>query len=330
MKVCFLPAGSDHVASSRIRVYSVQQALPSFGVQSRIGYWSEADVMVVQKRVTDDILAQVRSFKERSGIVIYDCDDLGKALAYWAAPAHFRRMVEYADIVTTNTDAFRNVFYSQHTARRVEFIPDVVDYYSEGPVRNSLPDENPIRVLWFGNRSNLHLLRKYVEAFHRIPGCRLIICCDETPELELFVHRNIEYVPWSLSSFIDLLRSCHLTFLPHDGAMADRAKSNNRMITSITWGVPAIVSRTPEYARLANLVGQSQCVIDHPDELEAAVAGLRSRSARDDYLDAAQPVVWKHHSPAAVARRMTELLTRCTHCDGRATGPRSMVPVATD
>lgn len=279
-------------------------------MRSRVGYWPDADVLIVQKRVDPEVLASVRAFRARGGTVVYDCDDMGKALEYWAPPPYFDEMLAHTDLVTTNTDAFRKLLGSAYGVAGVELVPDVVDYYSRGSVRNNLAIDKMVRVLWFGNRSNLHLLRKYVDAFMAIADCALVICCDETPELAAFSHPHIHYIPWQLSTFTEVLRSCHLTFLPHDGAPEDRAKSNNRMITSITWGVPAIVSRTPEYERLAKLIEQPHCLIDHSEQLAEAIAYWRSEQARARYLDAGQPVVWRRHSPDAVARRICELLHR--------------------
>jgi hypothetical protein len=96
--------------------------------------------------------------------------------------------------------------------------------------------------------------------------------------------------------------------LSHDGTAADRSKSNNRMISSIAWGVPAIVSRTPEYERTAREAGVTGALFDTPAQMVAAIERHRPAAARAAYLDRAQPHVWRHHAPAVVAGQLLQIL----------------------
>jgi hypothetical protein len=270
----------------------------------------------VQKRVDGEVLETVRRARARGVGVAYDCDDLGEALAHWAPPGPFAQMLELADVITTNTAGFCEALKRARPATPVELVPDTIDYHLARPIPGLAPPAPRLRVLWFGNRGNLPLLERYLPALWEVPRCELIVCSDlpRSPRLPVESSR-FRFVPWSLQGFPRLLRSCHLSLLMHDGSPADRAKSNNRMIASIAWGVPAVVSGTGEYQRTAALAGIPQAVFDDPRTMRQAIEAHRSARVRQDYLSRAQPVIWAAHSPRVIARRLREILSR--HCLGR-------------
>src|SRR5438094_491988 len=102
VRISFLPADSEDTASSRIRVYSLQKAMAKRGVCATVGFEPESDVVVVQKKVTDEILNLAGRAKNQGVAIVYDVDDLSSALNYWASPAHFAGMLEIADLITTD------------------------------------------------------------------------------------------------------------------------------------------------------------------------------------------------------------------------------------
>ena len=295
MTVCFLPAGTVKVASSRIRVYAVLSALERLGVETCVGYRAGTDVLVVQKRVDAEIVAMARAFRKQGGRVFYDCDDLGRALEYWAPEGLRRELIPLAEAITTNTPEYAETLARLY-GKRVAVIPDVVDYGLTAPVAEApAASGDELRVLWFGNGANLRLLEPYVEIFQTGAGCSLTVCSGrELP--------GVGFVRWTLEGFPAVLRSFDLTFLPHGDKKADRAKSNNRMITSIAWGVPAVVSRTPAYERTARAAGVEGACFGGPEEARGCLERWRSRGAREGYLRAAQAAIWREHSPEAVAR----------------------------
>ena len=66
----------------------------------------------------------------------------------------------------------------------------------------------------------------------------------------------------------------------HDGSEWDRAKSNNRMITSIAWGVPAVVSCTPEFERTAIEAKVPYAIFAGKTDLPATIERLRPPEVR--------------------------------------------------
>ncbi len=310
MRFAFLPADDENTASSRMRVYTVQRALDRMGVPAVVGYSRRADVLFVQKKVTRQTLRLARFAKARGAVVLYDVDDLGESLWYWAPEELFAAMLELADAVTTATPE-QGEHVRRMGARTIEVLPCPADYYPEGSVRLPLQEEHPLRILWFGDNSNIDLFKRYASTLGRIPDAKIVVIVNKKASERLPAsYPEFHFLPWSLSTLVPNLQSCHLACLMHDGGEDDRAKSNNRMVASITWGVPCVVTRTPDYERAACAAGVPYCLFDGPDDLPEAIERLRSAKERARYLDAAQPVLWREYAPEAVARRLMEIAGR--------------------
>jgi hypothetical protein len=173
-----------------------------------------------------------------------------------------------------------------------------------------------LRILWFGDASNFTLFAKYAETLRGVPDAEVLVITNAAAIGSLAQRfTGISFLPWSRDTFLSILQSAALSLLTHDGTEADRAKSNNRMITSITWGVPAVVSRTPEYERTARECRIETSLFDDPGACVAAIERLRTRAARYAYLDAAQAEVWQRYSPTAVSGRFLAVVARHRDCD---------------
>jgi 2-polyprenyl-3-methyl-5-hydroxy-6-metoxy-1,4-benzoquinol methylase len=311
MKFSLIPADTEDTASSRIRVYSLQKALRSLGHTATVGPAPDAEVCLVQKRAPWETLREARQAKARGCIILYDVDDLGKALWYHVSHRLFFEMIRLADAVTTDTEAHRDQLVRKYGVKRVEVIPDTIDYYPSGPVRPSMREGKPLRVLWFGAAPNIGLFEKYISSLTAMPDIEVVVAIDlgAIPAYSA-KYPCITFVPWSRDSFLSTLQSCDLSCLMHDGSAVDQAKSNNKMIASITWGVPAVVSRTPEYERTAREAGVEPAVFSDELELRAAIEHLRPREARIAYLDRAQPDIWDRYAPRAIATKFVEMAAR--------------------
>jgi hypothetical protein len=314
LRISFLPAGSEDTASSRIRVYSLQKAMAKRGVSATVGFELKSNVVVVQKRVTDEILQLAGQAKKQGTAIVYDVDDLSSALDYWTSPAQFAGMLELADLVTTDTAGHREFLMRNCAASRVEIVPDCIDYYPDRPCPVLPKDAAPLQVMWFGSISNIDLFEKYAGLLRSISDVQVVVMTGaESIRDYAAAHSGIIVIPWSRAGFIESLQSCHLTCLMHDGSEIDRAKSNNKMITSIHWGVPAVVSRTPEYERTAREAAIEDALFDGDRELGVVVERFRSAEARRNYLVKAQQGLWERYSPEAVSRQFQNMMESLAH-----------------
>jgi glycosyltransferase involved in cell wall biosynthesis len=310
---CFslIPVDTEDTASSRIRVYTLARSLKSLGASVSLEYSPEAAVLFVQTGVTEEKLNMVRDAKSRGCLVIYDVDDLGSALWYWVPQELFYKMVELADIVTTDTEPRRERLIADYGVRQVEVLPDAIDYYPSGPVRLPIVESSPLRVVWFGGLMNMEDFEPCIGVFSEMRDIQ-IVAIVMSIGLKHFQswYPAVEFIPWSRSTFVSSLQSCHLSCLVHGDSVEARTKSNNKFITSVSWGVPVIASRTPEYQRTALESGVADALFEDADELAQRVEALRSPNARQSYMDKAHPYIWQHYSPAAVAKRFLDIVAR--------------------
>ena len=58
------------------------------------------------------------------------------------------------------------------------------------------------------------------------------------------------------------------------------------------------------------MISRPECLFSEPHEIPGIVSGLRTLAARKHYLDAAQPVIWQHHSADAVAQRLCQVISQ--------------------
>lgn len=308
LNFALLPAGGEETASSRIRVFTFERELASRGIRVTRTFSPSANVLFVQKRVTPRILWLARLAKAMGRIVIYDVDDLGDALWYWVPRPLFVRMLTLADVVTTCTEEQRDFLAAHYHVRRSRVVLPTIDYYPTGPVRLPLRDGMPLRVMWFGSASNVHLLQRYLGVLLAIPQVSVVVVTShKAVEGLLSQFPLVECIPWTLASFVSTLQSCDVACLMHDGSAEDRAKGNNKMITSIAWGVPTVVSRTPAYERTAREAGVETYLFNDEQGLAEAIERLRSADSRRQYLTVAQPAVWGRYAPELMAQEYVNI-----------------------
>lgn len=308
LRFAFLSAGGMETASSRIRVYALQRALAASGVDAKLGFHLGANVFFFQKRITRRHLFQARIARMLGRVIIYDVDDLGGALRYWVSEKNFRKMLRIAHVVTTCSANQFDFIRQRYLVKNGGIIPNTVDYFPSDPVRLEPRDTGCLKIVWFGNSSNFNLFEKYVDALLGMQNTELFAIVNEM-DVQQFRKRysKINFLPWAVEKFVPMLQQYDLAVLMHDGTPEDYAKGNNRMITAITLGVPAVVSRTPEYERTARESGIEYALFSNDDELVMAVERLRRADARKKYLDIAQPKIWERYSPDRVAKQLLHI-----------------------
>lgn len=311
MKISLIPAGDVATASSRIRVYSLQKELLKKGINASIGLQPNSDVIFVQKKLNPELIAKIKKEKKPNNLIIYDIDDSGPALDYWAKPELVKEMFGFADLVTTDTPSRLEFLNNQNLNLKVELIPDCADYFPEKPLPLNEIGDNRLRVLWFGSFSNIELFRPYITTLCNMPELDLVVITNQNSLAEIKAdYPKIVTLPWSEDNFIQDLRSCHLTCLMHDNSGINSMKSNNKMIASIIWGVPAVVSKTTEYERTAKGAGIEYCLFNNQKEMVEIIENLRPTDKRREYLNSSQKIIWEKYSPEAVAKIFLNIIKK--------------------
>lgn len=310
MKISILPAAGITAASARLRAFQLCDALKNAGQDAAITVMEDADVLYIQKRITDDILLYAHHVRNRGGIVIYDLDDSGKRALDWLniQPHQWQDMFALADAVTTDTESRRQLILQEYPDADIHLLSDSIDYCPPTPFRSKPEKDERLKVLWFGHMSNLKLITPYLETLlNQNLDFYIVTNPESLPQLRLTLP-EVNFIPWTLDSFPTILRACDLAFLIHQGDVSDQSKSNNKMLASIVNGVVPIVSSTPEYAALATAVGAQDSIFSSPEELVLAIEKYRSRESRDRYLDNAQPFVFENYGPSTVAKNFLALV----------------------
>jgi len=309
MRIAIFPGGDEDRASSRIRAFILAKALRDAGHDARLGDATAAEVLLIQKRASARTIQIATDARRNGALILYDADDLGTALWWFVAPRTLHRLLPLVDLVTTDTKPHADALRHDLGFDRVEVVPDAVDYYATAPARPTPAPETPLRIIWFGDASNFGLFTRYTSTLAAVPRSEVIVVTNPDA-IEALAPRfpKITFLAWSRETFPGILQRAALAILTHDGTELDRAKSNNRMITSITWGVPVIASQTPEYERTARECGIEEAIFRDDEGCIAAIERLRSVNARQAYLDIAQPEVWRRYSPAAVAQRFIDIV----------------------
>lgn len=300
-------AGDENTASTRIRFFSMLPWLEKQNIK-----WTndlstkqllKTDLLFVQKRLDEKILKFTRWAKLLGKPVVYDIDDFGYALNYYANQVDLQKMLILADLITVGSELQKAIVEKEYQHKNIQIFPPLIDYYPQSPFPSPDLNDAPLRVLWFGLAYNLSPLEQVLQKVSNLPSVKLVVITEvaSIPKLsQKFPY--IEFQPWSLSTFVQKLRTCHISVLSHDGSEYDLAKTNNKMIASINWGVPALVSDTTDYKMTAEKMGVSDCVFTNPDELVKLIEYYRSREARDSYLHTAQPIIWQLYSPEVITR----------------------------
>ena len=217
INICWVPRYHENGASSRIRVYSIHKQInknfPSF--TSKIRDTSEADVLVVQKDISPNVISKIIYFK---GFTVFDFDDPIR-------DKDLKNMANLVDIITTDTKCRKAKFDKLNTGKECIVIDDCLDYGIEEPYPPPIQTKN---VCWFGNTQYLST------------GQWMVPIINDSG----YIFNDIK---WELNTFFENLRKNSLCVLSHHGS---ECKSNNKMLVSIACGIPCIVSESDSYKDL--------------------------------------------------------------------------------
>lgn len=314
--IALFPAGTIEVASSRLRLHSILRLMDCHqevhGPDNLVGK-QDISIAWFQKKLTFSHLEAAKRLKLLGATIIYDCDESGKALNFWAHPELVFKMLHLADYIIADTPerlAWLKTSLSKAQYCLLENEIDYVDPGFAGSPAVLTNDTNTLRVLWYGNSCNLHSIKNMLQPFVNNSKYQLVLCGANQVETEKHLKGvQPELHQWSREHFLDVLHTCDMTLLSHFGATSDRRKSAHKMITSICHGVPAIVSNTPDYARVAAYAKVQDFVFSDSSDLERVLALSMNPEQRLNYISRAQPLLLSKYYPgsfSAAARNLLE------------------------
>ncbi|MEC4987571.1 MAG: hypothetical protein SAJ37_02385 [Oscillatoria sp. PMC 1068.18] len=277
-----------NAASTRLRVLLPCQYLQKAGWNCEI-YDPEKedkyDLVIFQKTCTKEDILLARKLRKNKIKVVYDlCDNnfynpynLPK---YNKKVVGSEKMIKEANAVTVSTPELQKLIAHPQCI----VIDDTIDYVQ----RNLLTEipfklkkwqeewqDKSFRVVWFGN-SKLEIVYKSI-GLSEVPSGMVSIAkvipaleaLNEKIPVKLTVISNSEelfqehtenvsfatqYYPWKMSSFPLLFMQNDLCIIPIDLNPFTICKTNNRLVTALSLGLPVVADKIPSYAEFSDFV----------------------------------------------------------------------------
>ncbi|MFM9106804.1 MAG: hypothetical protein ACKOWF_08895, partial [Chloroflexota bacterium] len=227
--ICFDPAGTTELASSRIRAWRIAKGLRSMGLAARVGGEPGRTIHVFQKRLDEQRLAAAT---KAGAITVFDLDD------NILLPEHGQRLQTLAfmnliEVVTVGSQVLLDSVSQIHP--RVRLVENPVDIAADAPLRLPRPWEEAIG--WFGSPEN----RAALDALHLI--------------VPVVTITRGGHVPWKLDSIDEVLTMLDLALLPVLPGSWNEAKNANRLLKCLALGVPVLAADTHEHRRVLQEFG---------------------------------------------------------------------------
>ena len=296
--ISWIPAYDNvtQAASSRIIVHYPNNSINQFysdKFESNIGFNPYSHVLIVQKRIDDNSLNYLRTFK---GLKIFDFDD---PVYYHLG---FKETIELCDVVMTDTEGRKQQFDNLNTGKPCIIWEDCLDYGLNEP----LPVlEFNDKLVWFGNRENINSVTWILNEIIR-NNYNLDIISNS---LGITLPPQIKEISWNFEGFVNSIRQSNTCILSHAGENKDY-KSNNKMLVALACGLPCIVNESKSYEELANMFNLNEFIINDSIQLNEVINYLNNKENRILYLKDIQPYVLNEFSSKKITKKLLNTINQ--------------------
>ena len=273
-----------------------------------------ADIVLVGKLKTHEItirqpkwLQQLHEVAGRGGNIVVDYTD--HHLAITSPQSDFyREIAGIANRFIVPSQAMADILCTLVEAP-VNVVEDKLEF---GPLPPKLPEHYSNTVLWFGHGSNLKFLAHLIEHWPEpaIDKSLLIVSGKGGDSLLRKylsgkpVKIDLQYLEWGINTLLLAARRADAAVIPSSMDSYKKYASNNRLVTSLTFGLPTVATTLPSYfefkecfADLGSATGEA--VLANP---KLGLNGVRTFQ--------------EHHmprfSPHAIVSRWREAFIECT------------------
>jgi hypothetical protein len=239
-------------------------------------------------------------------LIIYDFDD-----NVYLSP-NFKEIIKYVDVITTNTIFGKNYIKIAGYNKPCYLLEDSIDY---SPQKMEEPNKNDNKICWFGNSRYFYSIRwmlNYIDKANLyeidiISGRFLYKNCKRTKN-----YNNLNIIRWRIDNFVENIIKNSISIMSHKGRYRKKIpfKSNHKMITAITYGLPCIVSNSIEYEKLAKQFNLDYSIVNNEEELKNALNYLNFYENRKKYLKNIQPYIWEKYHPETVAKKLWTIIKK--------------------
>lgn len=312
-KVCFVPFWYPirNFATSRIRsLYPAMLLNKHPNISAKVGYAKDAHVVIVSQLAEDELMELLRS--NTTQFVIYDlCDRYfydERVVGEVHAKERFYELADRSNVITVSTLTLKRELYEIGVSKPIVVIPDGIDFKGEADTGGYLRRRPDIHTVgWFGNpgRGNLEssvwLLEESLALGKKI---KLITKSKSVKNYPLLYPYTVDWCP---DTFVDQLSTCDVVVVSH--ASEEQSKSPNRLLTSISCGVPVIVNQSESCERILESAGLRWAIVNTKEDLKVAIGRLSTAHGRNEYFGRVLPVIDKEYGDKKIEKCYLDLIT---------------------
>lgn len=258
MNTLFVTAGGMNWASSRMRAYWVAPYMPGADAMTSAEFdrnpTGDYDAFVFQKFFNQTAAADLRKAGKR---VYWDiCDPV-----WWWQPADVCGILANVDGVICSTEALICDLkdWGRETGIRDirgAIIPDRIEL-SAFPIQHDHSKQSQVtRFIWYGMAANRIGIYAAIDNLHRLRANGFNISLtifDDRPDVTLDLgHIPVYHTRWSLENENRVIAEHDIALTPPYPGAWGKVKSNNRSLTALACGIPAITGE--DYNELVNAV----------------------------------------------------------------------------
>lgn len=259
MQIIGIPAKNINSASTRLRYYYILKHLPKECSFKTYSGKLAGDILYVQNNADTKTVKIAKKAKKRNIPIVFDIDD----------PVKHKRnqsgMLKLADTVTTDTK--QRAEYLSKWNENVVVVPDLVDYDVKKPIEIR---ENIRKIVSFGNNSSLMKCLPYMK---NIQNCACYYIGNK--------FQGIKFIKWKLKTFVKTMSRFDVAVLAHGYNFVGDMKSNNRLLVTMSMGMPTITTKTCAYYETLKDVGYEYLAIDKPNEINRVIDEIKPQAVRE-------------------------------------------------
>lgn len=304
LKVVYYPNNqSINTGSSRQRVFLIQSWLLEHGVEAWISSAPfQADIMVIQKTCSSEILEIMREAKRLGIITIFDEDDL-----YWCECA------KEADYITVDTEEKITWLQSQTNKKlKYKVVKDLLDYLKKPlPIRIH-EEKETLEILMFANPENLGNFNECEEALLELKKrgkkfnfTYLSGSPENRPSYHFPEELNAKWIPWSLETYSENLQKFDLALAPQRIAQ----KGPGKMIEAIGHNLAVVGSAIPSVKEWAKETRNEEFICNTTEEWVSALEKMWDPKIRNAQLERTLSWIWKNRSIDIIGQAWLDFFT---------------------
>ncbi len=300
-----IPVGDRSVASARLRLYSLLEALPPgysceiVSAEHAERAVAECDVLYVQKAAWPAVVGACRRARALGKRVVYDIDD---DFGVW--PGMDEAAVCALATAVTVDSVRRAAWLRGLVGTPVHVVPCMIDLARDPARRAPRVREQAASACAFGNHGSIEHAAPWLGAL----AARSVDTYAIGPASAAESVPGSRFVEFRLERFVADLLEADVAVLRHPAdAFGDR-KDNNRLIMAMSLGLPALCSATDAFAQTLNDAGLSQLACDGLDDVAGAFELLRPRERRAEIAARSYAYAWENYRPERVAASFARVL----------------------